>query len=441
MKRKLLFNAKGLTLIELIVTLAIFGMVVMVAYPMLTFTYRISDAQLQESSQRDEVRLASTYLKNDIEYSKDLTVVDSSTLHVVNSKNESIDYNINFDAEGNSYLVRQGSTAYEFKDIQDVEFQVINDHLVQAKLITDAAENIFTEFKIFRWNMIIQLPKTEEDIHDYLVNNNVFVLGNQIDIDGGSTVSGSDATVIVKNDLNLSGSSVQFIATKKVYIDGNVTLDRGAGIGNTDNSSSIYITGDCAVQGTGALYGNTIINGRLTLDSPKLSGNIYVDGDLEILGGSYSQFLSMPVQIYHTGNILPLPKKFGSIDKIATKVDSVEDIEFPNISIPPLQNASWYAERGYTSTAASKSGMKYYGGSYTFKYNNGNTFNDVIIASKGSITLSGNLHATGILFAPSGDVTISGGSTFEGLIIAKKTIVSGNSHVTFQSPQIEDLPF
>lgn len=440
MKMKCLSNNRGLTLIELMVTLAIFGMVIMVAYPMLSFTYKTSDAQLKESNQRNEVRTASTYLRNDIEYSRDLTVADSSTLHVVNSKGEPIDYDVETDAEGKSFLVRKGSSAIEFKDIEDIEFQVLNDHLVQAKLITDIADNKFTDFNIYRWDMTIQRPDTKKDIHDIIIDDKVFVLGNQIYIAGSSTVSGADATIISKGSMNLSGSSIQYITTKKIYVDGSVTLDRGAGIGKPDSTSSIYITGNCSVSGTGSLYGNTIIGGNLNLASPKLSGNIYVNGDLNILKGSYSDFLSLPVKIYYTGS-LSKPRGFGDISTKAEKVSSIEDIVFPDVSIPPLQPPEWYAERGYTSSTTSKSNIKYYGNSFTFNYNNGNTFNNVIIASKGNITISGNLHVTGILFAPNGQVYVDRGSTFDGLIIAMKTNVTGDSHVTFQAPQIEDLPF
>lgn len=438
MKRSRFDNAKGMTLIELIITMAIFGMVIMVAYPMLSFTIRTSDAQLKESKQRNEIRVVSSYLKNDIEYSKDLTVINSSTLQVVNNKGETIQYNVQLDADGNSFLVRQNGGAIEFKEILNVEFQVLNNHLIEARLITDIAENKYTDFKIFRWSMLIQKPDTKEDIHEFITKNKVFVLGNQVVVQGGSTVSGPDATTILRNNLNISGSSLQAITTKNIYVDGNVTLDKGAGIGKTDNSSSIYITGNCTVTGTGSLYGNTIIDGLLTVSSPKLRGNIYVDGNIKVLGGSYNDFINMPVQLYYTGNLF-LPKFFGTIN--AAKVASVQDIVFPDITLPPLQKADWYAEKGYTSTTASKSGMRYYGGSFTFEYNNGNTFNDVIIVSKQNITISGDKHVTGILFAPNGDVLIDKGSTFEGLIIAKKTSVSGNSHVTFQTANIEDLPF
>lgn len=438
MIKKHVLNTKGLTLIELIVTLAIFGMVLMIAYPMLTFTYRVSDAQLKESSQRDEVRVASSYLKSDVEYSKDLTVIDSSTLHVINKNGESIDYNIEINSDGNSLLIRKGTSTTEFGDVQNVEFNKLNDHLLQVRLYNDVVSNKYTEFKIFIWDMIVERPDIKPDIHDVIITNKVFVLGNQVVVSGGSTIDGPDASVIVRNNMSLTGSSVQYITTKNIYIDGNVSLGGGAGIGRLDGTSSIFITGNCTVTGTGRLYGTSIVDGDLTLSSPKLNGKIYVDGNIKILSGSYSDFLSQPVQLYYTGS-LTLPRGFGNIN--ATKVSSVQDIVFPEIMIPPMQSASWYAAKGYTSNTVSLSNMKYYGGSYTFNYNNGNTFNNVIIASKLNITISGGKNITGVLYAPNGEVIISGGSTFQGLIIAKKTTVSGDSHVTFKTPLITDLPF
>lgn len=433
MNNKGIFNAKGLTLVELIVTMAIFVMIIMVVYPMISFTYKTSNTQLKESNQRNEVRVVSAYLKSDIEYSKAITLT-STTLNIVNSNNENISYYIS-GSGGNNYLVRKMGSTTEFKDIPNIEFNKVNDHLIKTKIITDIAKNKFTEFKIFKWEMKIVMPSNANDI---IINDKVFVLSNQVIIDGSSTVSGTDATVIVKQGMNLKGGGLQYIATKKIYINGNLSLDNGAGIGKTDYTSSIYIKGSCTVDGDSRLYGNTVIEGNLKVSNPKLNGNIYVDGNFEIIGGSYEDFKKMAVHIYYTGT-LKKPDYYGSIQ--ATKVASVEDIIFPNIDIPPMKPDSWYAEKGYTSNATLRNNMKFIGANLNFKDWGNNTFTNVVIASKGDISLKGNVHVSGILFAPNGQVLIDGSSTFKGLIIANETNVTGDAHVTFEAVGITELPF
>ena len=255
MNKKNIFNANGLSLIELIVTLAIFGMIIMVVYPMISFTFRTSITQLNESNQRNEVRVVSTYLKNDIEYSKEITLIDSSTLRIVNSNNETINYYIH-ESVDNYYLVREKDGTSEFKDISDIEFVVLNPHLVKAKIVTDIANNKFTEFKIFRWNMTIAMPGHEDDIHNLIINHKVFVLGNLLEITGiKPSVNGPNSTVVFNKDLDLNGGE---ISVDNIYVDGDIYLNGGAILGKLDNTSSIYTSGNISIDGSSELFGNII---------------------------------------------------------------------------------------------------------------------------------------------------------------------------------------
>lgn len=433
MNRKKIFNANGLSLIELIVTLAIFGMIIMVVYPMISFTYKTSNTQLRESNQRNEVRVVSAYLKTDIEYSKNIELVGSK-LKIVNSNNENIEYYIETSG-GDPFLVRKKGSISEFKDIPDIKFNIVPDHLVETKIFTDVANNKFTEFKIFRWEMTIDMPGNEDDIYDYIINNKVFVLGNEVDLSGSSTINGPDATVIVKKDLDLQGGNVQYISTKNIYIAGNIDLGGSAGLGKLDKTSNIFISGNCSMTGSSNLYGKVIIDGNFSTTTPNLNGKIYVDGNVNFGEGNYD---SMTGHIYYTGN-LTKPSYIATVN--ATKVVSVEPIVFPNISIPPLKPDTWYAEKGYTSNDDPRDNMKFFGGDLDFKDKGNNDFRNVLIASSGDIKLSGNVNVTGILFAPNGHVDINGSSTFKGIIIANSTTVSGNSHVTFEVVGINDLPF
>ena len=76
--------------------------------------------------------------------------------------------------------------------------------------------------------------------------------------------------------------------------------------------------------------------------------------------------------------------------------------------------------------------MRYFGPAVSFSGNHG--ANNIIIASKGDITIKSNTKVTGILFAPDGIVTIGlGNSTkFEGIIIAKEIIIGQKAEVKFK---------
>ena|GEM_PF-4816340 len=433
MIRKHLSNRKGLTLIELIVTLAIFGMVVMVAYPMMSFTFQTSREQLKQSNQRNETRVVSEHLKHDIEYAKELTLIDANTLRIINNDNVTINYYVDFDG-GNTYLVRKQGTAVAYRDIQDVDFSIINKHLILARLKTDVMNNKYTDFKIYHWNTAIKKPG--QSIHEYIIANKVFVLGNEVDISGSSTINGPDATVIIKKDLDLiGGGNAQFISTKFIYIEGDVDLSGSTGLGMLDRNSNIFIKGNCTMSGSANMYGKVVIDGNLTTTTPHLNGNFYVDGNVAFGDGNYD---NMTGQIYYTGT---LTKPSYITNLRATKVPIVEDILFPTISIPPLQSDSWYAERGYTSSTTPRDYMKFYGGDLDFKDGWKKDFSNVRVASSGNVILSGNVDVTGVIFAPNGYVEVNGSSTFKGLIIAQKVYVSGNAHVTFEAPKLTDLPF
>ena len=370
MNKKKLFNAKGLTLIELIVTLAIFGMIIMVVYPMISFTLKTSNTQLKESNQRNEIRVVSAYLKSDIEYSKDIDLV-GSTLNIINSNDEDISYYIKENG-GESFLVREKGSITEFKDIPDIEFNELNEHLVEAKIITDIVQNKFTMFKIFRWETTIDLPNNEDDIHDLIINNKVFVLGNLIDINGSkAAVNGPNATVIFRDDLDLNGGEV---SVENVYVDGDISLGGGAILGKSDNTSSIYTSGNISIKGSSELFGNII---------------------------------------------------------------APEDFTFPDIYIPQLQLDIWYADRGYTSISTPENNMRFFGSNISIY----DDVSDVIIVSSGDIHINKNVNVSGILFAPNNQVLIDQDASFSGLIIANKISIKNRSTVTFETVEINDLPF
>ncbi|MEN6326640.1 MAG: PA14 domain-containing protein [Syntrophomonas sp.] len=245
-------------------------------------------------------------------------------------------------------------------------------------------------------------PEPNEEFINYLMNENLYVYGNNAAIDGSSQIIGPDSTVVVRQNFNPGNGDVSYIATKKIYIKGNVTLGGSAGLGSFDGTSTIYVDGNVKVTGGSATAGH---DGRIF-------GNLYYTGNLNVATGI----------------------------TLVAQTQKVNSIEFPQFEIPALRADDWYSEKGYTSTPTPQNGMKYYGNSFTFP--TWDTYSNVTIASKGDITLPNNVQVTGILFAPNGKVSITGSSSFTGIIVAKELLVSGSSTVTFQDiTDASQLPF
>ncbi|ABZ82858.1 conserved hypothetical protein [Heliomicrobium modesticaldum Ice1] len=277
---------------------------------------------------------------------------------------------------------------------------------------------------------------TGDPLKEYILRQEapLFLFGNKLSVTGSSRVNGTDATALIKDQIDNKNTSVPFgdavdVNTKIIFIDDHLYFDGGSNkIGLQDNTSKTYIKGNLTTwNGRHELYGDIYVAGNYRLKDAIVYGNIYVNGNLE-LGWTPT----IKGTIYYTGT-LTVPNNYdSSIVKKTKKVTGLDDFQIPNFSIPNLQQDSWYFSRGYTSDPTMKNNMKYFGNSISFK-NWGDPYcNNVTIASKGNITLQGNLHFSGILFAPNGKVTIEDSCTFQGIIVANQVSVTGNAGVTFQ---------
>ncbi len=250
-------------------------------------------------------------------------------------------------------------------------------------------------------------PGPNAEFIEYLMDNKIYVYGNNAEITGSSTISGANASVVIRNNFAPGTGDVSYITCKNIYIKGDVTLGGSAGLGSFDGSSRIYVDGDVNISGSAATAGH---DGRVF-------GKLYYTGELSL--GNYGINLAAETQ----------------------KVDS---IAFPQFTIPGLRSDEWYNQKGYTHYTAAQDNMKYYGGSFTFL--NGH-YNNVVVASKGDINLGGsqgnfNVHVNGILFAPNGKVALTHASSFTGIVIAKELSVLGNAKVTFLDiADVSRLPF
>jgi hypothetical protein len=268
---------------------------------------------------------------------------------------------------------------------------------------------------------------------DFIINNNVFVYGNQYQF-SGNNVYGYDSTIVVKGNLvtdQLNGGS--FNNVTNIYIGGKVILDGGsAGLGSQVKPGVIYIDGDLSLwSGTRHIYGDVYVNGDFKLKDAKIHGNVYVNGNVEL---GWTPEIADGANIYYTGT-LTTPNNYNqSIIAKCIKTANIPNIVMPDFDIPPVRSKEWYDSRGYVS---GKDGLQnnikiFAEKDYTFS--SSDTFTNVIIVGKGNIELSNWMHVTGVIYAPNGKVTFDG-AFFTGVVIAKDGfyVTSGGSTVTFKN--------
>lgn len=403
-KKYLFLNNRGISLVETAVVLALLGLVTGLVYSLWFAADRSIPGFLRESPQRNEIRAVSAFFHKDIRYSQEIEIAGGGEqLLLRDGDDKEVTYKIEEDSKGNRYLTRrQNGSAVEFREIKAASFELENKNRLVVVRLETADENI--ELKIYRWFTKFAedetLPDGEfpgDDLYAFLIGQKVLLLANRVEITGSSTVMGEEATVIIKEGISFGSARVSYIETKKIYIEGDVSLDGSAELGSYNGSSEIYVKGNISVTG-----GNR--------------------------GGIYGH-------LFYTGNLVVSP--WIRLSAVAVKV---HELDFSPFNVPELKPDVWYAEKGYTSDGTPKEKLKFFGENYTFP--SWGTYTDVIIASKEDITLPGNVHVTGILFAPEGKVEISGSSTFQGVIIANTVSVQGNAKVNYQSMEVlGEFPF
>ncbi|SET00758.1 prepilin-type N-terminal cleavage/methylation domain-containing protein [Anaerobranca gottschalkii] len=431
MIKKLLTN-KGLTLIELIVTMAILGLVATVAYPMVASSQLLVSRQITNSHDRNDLRLAMSYLTNDIKYAKETIVEDNgnndTNLIVTPHTGDTINYKIENGKLIREYYQEQDRKT-EFLGIVSGNFSIDKSSptLVNITLSTEDKE---TKFSVARLDYSV-ISKDEGS--NFILAENVFIFGSDFKF-GGSSILARNGTIYIGSDLVTSDlNQGNFTNVKNIFIDGNINLDGGSsGLGLDDNNGFMFVNGNLNLwNGTRNIYGDVYVAGNLRLKDAVIHGNIYVEGDVE-LGWTPN----IKGNIYYKGN-LSYPRNYNqSILAKCIKVEKLpkyDSIQFPQISLPKLRDDSWYISNGYLSGGPLFNGVRIFSqGNYVF--NNWQTFKNVIIVSKGDITLSGWMHIEGVLFAPNGKITFSGGS-FKGLAIARDGvfITSGGSLIEYKS--------
>lgn len=470
---------KGFTLLEVLIVIAIMGLVAGIIFPLLNINNKFTSTQLKESNQRNDVRVASTYLHDDIKYAKEV-LVGEKQLEIKDHNNRTIKYYIKQSTNNEKSLVREIDSLNVFRSIEDVNFKLLNDKLVSVKFITGIENNKSIEFKITRLDFELArepVEEPEDSFYEYMVKKMVFLFGSNLSVSGSTQVnstSSNNGSIIIDNwdkaDVIFSGNNeinmksiyinkpdnqIKFTSSTKlgakgfteiINIKGAVFLNNG---GSEINGNQVFIDGDTTFNQSGKIHGKEIyIRGNVLLanGSAEISGDrIFIDGDVrfEDTGTIRGKEICITGEVIHG-------KKKGTIYG-----EEIDIIEFPwpdQIDIilqpmPLLHPDNWYYDKGYVSGGNLRDGIKIFANNYSFDRNGeNNTFRNVIIVSKGNITLNNWMHVTGLLFAPNGKVTFDGGS-FEGVVIAKDgfEVKNGGSIITYRNisdyiKNAEDFP-
>ena len=318
--------------------------------------------------------------------------------------------------DGNSSLVQNPAHNYVSSGNYSVSLTVTNAYGSSTKTRTD-----------YIW-------ATKIPFVTYVIEDNVFVYGEQLSF-SGATVSGPDATVILTDSLtttDLNGGTS--IAVHTLYVDGDVTLDGGsAGLGSPSNPGNIYVNGNMdLLNGARDIYGDVYVKGNFNVKDARIHGNVYVNGDLTL---GWTPTLDSNSHIYYTGS-LAVPQNYNHPEIISKCVhqSTVPGFTMPDTALPSPKTAAFYAARGYVTSGLLADNLKIVADSYSSTAWRPSASNVVIIARTGDITITGlgGSGVSGVLFAPNGKVTFSGGS-FTGVVIARDgfDVTSGGTLVTF----------
>lgn len=428
-KRMKLSDQKGLTLIEILIAVAISTIIIgSISAVIFTLNSQARD-QFNESVMRDDVRMVSMYLTNDIRYSQAINSVKPKELIVTDRFGEEVRYYMK-NLSGNSCLARESDSVLLYQEIKDVNFSLLNEDLVSFDLIT--GNNNTNNFKVSRWDAL--LNNSDEpggvNIEEIFIYSQYYrFLGN--------TVASHTGSIYVKGDLTeneLNGGS--FSNVRNIYIEGNIDITHGsASMGLTRNElGNIYVSGDFNLRdGWRNIYSNVYVGGNAYIKDAVIHGDLYINGDLEL-----NWTPTFHGKAYYTGQLkgpVELLKK-NEIKNNCIKVDKVEPFKL-EFNMPNFRPDKWYEQKGYASgNKALSNNVKIYSqGSYSYNLHNKDARN-VVIVSKGNITITSNWRKlSGVLFAPNGKVSLDGLEEFEGVIISRDGVTydQGGSVLRYKS--------
>ncbi len=265
----------------------------------------------------------------------------------------------------------------------------------------------------------------------------VFLWAQQMSARGAGTISGPGGTVVITGDVvasDLRGGTDVDVTT--IFIEGDALLNAAGNVslGSSTQPGNIYISGDLELLGgTPTLYGDVHVGKNLRISHGTIHGNMYIHGDVQYVGGGFT--LVGGSLIYYAGTLINWPVSGTHAGK-AVALAAEEMPTIPEIQgSPKLRAPEWYTGKDYVQSGALVNDLRLYtptdysGGANQSRAN-------VVIVSAGDITINmtGQGTLVGVLVAPNGRVTFNGKS-FEGLVIAGEGffVGSGSPDVTFRS--------
>ncbi|MGD7053506.1 PulJ/GspJ family protein [Sutcliffiella horikoshii] len=452
MKRKRLLNQSGVTLLEVLVSLAILAFVGTLTFSVLATTIKHEETTSSHITLRQESNIIiSSIRENHQTTSLNYNLCPKDLL--ANNDLKFKDFSIN-----QTFIDKNDCIEINPSEKTDVTFTLI-DKLNKTFNVSTTLEpnHVHSSIVIKKDPPVLEEPPPT--VYESFLYENIFIFGSDFGIYGSTPVNGVPkeklGTILINNynkkDLKFTGNTP--VVVHRILIDkkGNaVTFDSSTKLGRIGTTETIHINGDVNLNNGGSeinadtviINGNVLFgsSGKITAKKVFISGNVNF-GNWSALLQADEVYIAGRITERHSGNVVGSKKAYNPLD-----VPTNEDL-FENM-MPVLKEDSWYGNNGYTSGGTLKENSKIFANSYTSTSYNHNNLNNVVVVSKGDITITG-LGAKGlkgILIAPYGKVTF-GGASFEGIVIARDGFYTQtNPSITFNNiesffPNENALPF
>lgn len=410
--RKFISKQSGITLLELLVTIAISSIFITLIFSILTTTINQNDKTLSHINLRQEANLIITEMRSKHQAGVTYSLCKDSLLTnnlvsfedfrifntVTNCKND-IDPKINMPVKFT--LSDNENNMYEIDTIIKGTKGITRNNAIKVVVPT----------------------KSTDSFYEILTKNNVAIYGKKYSFHG-NIANGENRKIIIKGDINtknLNGGSMSNISN--IEVDGSIYLDGGdAGLGSKNSPGKILVNGDfTTLNGQRHIYGEVYVNGNFKIKDPHIHGQIYVDGNIEI---GWTPTMYTDSIVYYTGSLSFPPTLNKNIISKFVKVDKVPKVELTKLIEPKLKSPEWFQRNNYSSSNVLKSNMKLFVKNYAWSGWH-DAVSNIVIVSETDITLKniGGTKVSGVLFAPNGTVTFDGGGTrFEGIIISRDEV-------------------
>lgn len=430
-------NKQGVTLVELICVIAVFGVVVSLAYPLLSSYMKTQSGQIKNNAQRLDVELIKTFMGEDIHYCKKMSLDGDDTLYVTSNLGNIVTYTLETNY-GVTSLVRRTDDGKKnvFGEVEDVVFELPSSRLVKTELLVDTTNSVSYDFDTSKWGY-------RKTLLDFLELEGVFMYSDSIAYNGSAIVAEANS-LYVDGDLDTTDRDLNggaFGNVQNIYINGDLTSSYGVTLGNASIDSRIFISGDLYLDG-GAIFNGTIyVTGNFVQShGGTINGNMYVGGNVTLSGGP-----TINGKIMYAGNLY---KPTWMNVPTVTCNPYIEIPTFPIYDMLKLKPKSWFENSEYTilsggQTHYIQTGDRIYvdGTANLLIDNTGQwaplTPENVIIAGTGDVTINGqgNGNLKGLIFAPNGSINFNNFNIFTGVMLSDDSICwpRGGSYIIGQT--------